>query len=378
MTVALGTTIFVLLTILGADYLFALFADYAGGALFSYYMNKRFTFGAEMKSDVVPLAMTVVNYAIVFLLNAVLLFVAVETLNQDPIAAQLIILVGLAAFNFIVFKYLIFGGAAGTAPRVENGSDLKMEMLRDEYTYMAEAEQEMWWYCAVHEYFLRAIKRRFGEDRSIRILDAGCGTGGFLNFLRQHGYENCKGIDVSSTAISFCQARGLDVVYGSIDDSSDMEQHGDFDLIVSLDVICSLPDHESRLRFFSLAYSRLKPGGQILVQTPAFEAMRGIHDLAVRVNHRYTCSEMRELLARYELEPRSLRYRLFMLSIPITVVRTLQRWKLANSNDVSIRSDVDVPPHWLNSALLGWQRLEDRFLPFKPFGSSLIIELGKE
>ena len=56
----------------------ALAGDYAAGILFSYFMNKRYTFRVEVVSDAKPLSVTVLTYALTFGLNVLLLSLAVE------------------------------------------------------------------------------------------------------------------------------------------------------------------------------------------------------------------------------------------------------------------------------------------------------------
>jgi putative flippase GtrA len=117
-TLLIGTLVFLGLVALGIDYMLALAGDYAAGILFSYYMNKTFTFRAEVRSDIKPLAVTALGYCAAFLLNLLLLAIAVELLSLPVIYAQLAIMLVLAGLNFLLFKFLIFGvlarGAGGT------------------------------------------------------------------------------------------------------------------------------------------------------------------------------------------------------------------------------------------------------------------------
>ena len=65
-------------------------------------------------------------------------------------------------------------------------------MERNEYALMAAAEDDMWWYRALHARLLEKLEGVHG-----RVLDAGCGTGGFLaesvcndpNFVRSAATE---------------------------------------------------------------------------------------------------------------------------------------------------------------------------------------------
>lgn len=255
--------------------------------------------------------------------------------------------------------------------------DESAEMLDDEYRRMAEVETKMWWYKSLHEYILRQIHARFGGTKDIRILDAGCGTGGFLQYLRERGYNQCVGLDISSIAVERTRSNGFDVVQGSISDPGVYEGLGQFDVVVSMDVICSLPNEEHRKTFFRSAYEALNDHGIMIVQTPAFNVFRGIHDLAVGVNQRYTKSEIEKLLLQSDIKGIALSYRLFLLSPLIFLARISQRIKLKLNPQISIESDVVMPGNALNNTLLTIQRFEDRFITAKPFGTSLQIVATK-
>ena len=121
-TLLVGTLVFLGLVALGFGYTPALAGDYAAGILFSYYMNKIFTFRAQVASDVKPLSYTVLGYAVTFLLNLALLAIAVERLALPVIHSQVVIMLVLAAVNFVIFKFVVFGAAARASPAPERSS----------------------------------------------------------------------------------------------------------------------------------------------------------------------------------------------------------------------------------------------------------------
>ncbi len=115
-TLCIGTLVFVGLMLLGFGYTPALVGDYAAGILFSYFMNKTFTFRARVSGDLAPLAYTVLGYCVTFLLNLLLLRFAVETLALPVLYAQLAIMLALAALNYLTFKFVVFGRHTRAAP----------------------------------------------------------------------------------------------------------------------------------------------------------------------------------------------------------------------------------------------------------------------
>jgi putative flippase GtrA/SAM-dependent methyltransferase len=392
-TLAIGTLVFLALVALGVDYLLALAGDYAVGILFSYYMNKTFTFRTPVASDLKPLSWTALGYLATYLLNLLLLAYAVERLSLPVVYSQFVIMLVLALANYLMFKFFIFGwlqgGRAGTGeqPRMAGHSAVNAsthraahasaEMLAMEYQRMAAAERDLWWYTSLHADLLDIIGKHFGQAQGIRILDAGCGTGGFLCYARRRGYHNGKGLDISPLAVASCRQQGLEVVHGSIADTATLTAAGPADVIVAIDVICSLPDEQQRVDFLQAASGLLNDGGLLIVQTPAFRCLGGIHDLAVGVNQRYTKAEMHKLLELAAIPSYRLRYRLLLLAPLVWVARSLQRLQLRFRPTVPIESDVKLPPQLVNAFLFYLQRMEDRWLPFRPFGTSLQILVRK-
>src|SRR6476620_7932019 len=70
----------------------------------------------------------------------------------------------------------------------------EVTMEPSEYGLMDKAEDRMWWYCALHA---RLIGSLIGVNGV--VLDAGCGTGGFLTKLRQARPDlSCVGVEWSA------------------------------------------------------------------------------------------------------------------------------------------------------------------------------------
>lgn len=108
-TLLVGTAVFLGMVAAGFGYVPALVGDYAAGIIFSYFMNKKFTFRVKVKSDVLPLLVTVLAYLVTFLLNVLLLSIAVEHYQFNVVYAQVVIMLVLAIMNFLLLKFLVFG-----------------------------------------------------------------------------------------------------------------------------------------------------------------------------------------------------------------------------------------------------------------------------
>jgi len=108
MTTALGFFIYIILLQLEFGYVIALIGDYLFGIIFSYFMNKKYTFKAKIESDFIGIGKTFITYLISFFLNLKLLDIFINIYLIDAIRAQVISSVFLAILNFFLFKIFIF------------------------------------------------------------------------------------------------------------------------------------------------------------------------------------------------------------------------------------------------------------------------------
>jgi len=166
-------------------------------------------------------------------------------------------------------------------------------MEEAEYRKLAEVEDRMWYFRALHRHILGALQPRLA-GRTAAVLDAGCGTGGLLRRLRaeQPGLE-LTGLDLSPLACELARAHGSGtVVEGSITALPFPEAA--FDAIVSADVLYELDDPRAALSEF---HRCLRPGGWVVVNLPAYRWLWSYHDVAVRSKHRFVRREVAALFA---------------------------------------------------------------------------------
>jgi 2-polyprenyl-3-methyl-5-hydroxy-6-metoxy-1,4-benzoquinol methylase len=157
---------------------------------------------------------------------------------------------------------------------------------------MFDAEEKLWWYKFSQHKVLKAIKQKFGINKDIRLLDAGCGTGGLMSILRKEGYTNIVGFDYAVSAVQFSQERGLPVSQLSIDDICKKFSAEKFDVIVCDDVIYTLEIQQIRDAFKNID-RLLNPNGILISNNNAFEFFRGTHDIAVGSKHRFTLNGLK-------------------------------------------------------------------------------------
>ncbi|RME66605.1 MAG: class I SAM-dependent methyltransferase [Verrucomicrobia bacterium] len=233
-----------------------------------------------------------------------------------------------------------------------------------EYERLAAAEDRLWYFRALRERVIDALRRTGVPDNAV-VLDAGCGTGGMLRGLSAWSSGAVlRGIDVSPLACERAAAAGFDVREGSVEEIPFGD--GEFDAIVSLDVLTQV---EVPLLALVEFFRCLKPGGVLVLNGAALPWLWSYHDERVqsrrRLTRRRTLALVREAGLRVEF---ATYWNCFLL--PLVAARR----KLLPRRDGS--SDVRPPVPVVNELCLGvaWlERLLNRTgLPL-PIGSSLFV-----
>ena len=161
-----------------------------------------------------------------------------------------------------------------------------------EYLVMAEVEGHHWWYGGMRAITASLLNRVYAGRRDLQVLDAGCGSGGNLRFLRRYG--SVIGIDLAAEALALGRAS----VPGELARASVLAlpfTDASFDLVTSFEVLYhrAVPDERVAL---CEARRVLRPGGRLLLRLPAYQFLLRRHDREVHTRRRYTAGHVRALL----------------------------------------------------------------------------------
>lgn len=233
----------------------------------------------------------------------------------------------------------------------------------DEYRRLAEVEDELWHFAALHRHVGRVLRHR-GFPPGARLLDAGCGTGGLLRRLHEwFPAGQLEGLDSSEAAVALARARcPCPIATASV--LALPHPAESFDFITCLDVVYQL---ERPAEAYREAARCLRPGGALIVNEPAYAWLRSYHDERVGGRHRFSRAGLGALLRGAGLAPAISTY-WNCLPLPLIAARRKLLPPPATGSDVRPYPPwVARPMSWAMAVEAAWLRMGGRW----PFGASV-------
>ena len=233
---------------------------------------------------------------------------------------------------------------------------------------MNRVEDSHFWYQGMRK-ITQSVLNKFIAKKNNFILDAGCGTGANLIFLKKYG--RAVGVDISSQAVKFCHLKGInEVKRGSVNRLP--YSNRSFDLVTCFDVLGQ--KHVDDKKAISELYRVTKPGGYIFLRIAAYPFLYSLHDRLVSNEKRYNKDDFLRIIASKKISLLKISYVNMFLFPAIALKRILFKFKTDR------QSDVFLLPGWLNNVLLIPLLIEAWLIKYFdfPFGLSLVALVRKE
>ena len=134
-------------------------------------------------------------------------------------------------------------------------------------------------------------------DKNASIAELGCGNGGFIYWLRENGYKNVLGVDVSIEQIECAKSFGInDVIHSDLINFLKNKENL-YDIIFLRDVLEHFRKDEI-LNVIDLLYKSLKKNGKIIIQTPNSTSLFGSRYRYLDFTHEisFTENSLRQIL----------------------------------------------------------------------------------
>ncbi len=240
-------------------------------------------------------------------------------------------------------------------------------MERAVFDRMKELEAKHWWFVARRQVIAALIDRHL-DRKAVRILEAGCGSGGNLQMLAQFGQVDAFEYDAPAREAAKAKS-GLDIRFGALPGDLPFDDRR-YHLIGLFDVL----EHvEADTASLAALGGRLAEGGRILVTVPAFPFLWSRHDERHHHFRRYTRSSLTAVAQQAGLKVTYSSYFNTLLFPAGVLTRWLKRLTGSETPDDA------MPPAWLNRVLTRVFGLEHRLVARMPMpvGLSLAAVLEK-
>jgi SAM-dependent methyltransferase len=238
-------------------------------------------------------------------------------------------------------------------------------MESSSYSEEDEVEADHWWFRGRRRLFA-AILQHFGVASNSRVLDVGTSSGSNLRMLRDAGFTNFLGLEISARAIEICTRKGLGPIeHGDI--CSMPFPDGSFDFVLATDIIEHVDRDDVALREIRRV---LKPGAHCLVTVPAFRSLWGHHDIKAHHKRRYRLRPLLEAIRSAGLSPVTSYHFNYLLFPPIWLMRRLMHLGASPR-----RGEAQMNTPLLNHLLYAIFRLDTVTAPLvrPPFGVSILV-----
>jgi 2-polyprenyl-3-methyl-5-hydroxy-6-metoxy-1,4-benzoquinol methylase len=141
----------------------------------------------------------------------------------------------------------------------------------------------------------KSMRRSLGlwlpADRETPILDIACGEGALLAFLKNEGYTNLSGFDISPENVDICHRIGLPFVQrGDAFEILRTEDASRFSLICAIDLIEHIPK-EQTAQLVEAMRRQLKTNGSLILQTPNAGSLYASHNRYYDLSHHFAVTE---------------------------------------------------------------------------------------
>jgi 2-polyprenyl-3-methyl-5-hydroxy-6-metoxy-1,4-benzoquinol methylase len=219
------------------------------------------------------------------------------------------------------------------------------------FMLLLEMQAKHFWYLGRHKFLLTALKKNISESHQ-SVIDLGGGVGGWAKYLCDHAPKTFKEIAMGdSSEVALLGARGVlpDGVGLYQVDLKNLHWKSRWDVVFLLDVIEHCPDDEGILR---QAYDALKPGGKLIVSTPALMYFWSHNDEYAQHLRRYNVSDYQRLSEKTGFRLVDARYFMFFLSPLYWLSRKTKSKKLSGEElEAAILKEHQVPNRFINYVL---------------------------
>lgn len=134
-------------------------------------------------------------------------------------------------------------------------------------------------------------------NKSVRILDFGAGTGKLMFWLKERGYSDVIGVDLSKEQTEMAQKLSGQTVQQTSDPLQFLASQSGLDLIFMSDVIEHIPKWDQPT-YLKAMHTAMGSNGQLVLKTENIASPVGLYQHSMDYTHEYNFTELslRQLL----------------------------------------------------------------------------------
>ncbi|MBF0491223.1 MAG: class I SAM-dependent methyltransferase [Deltaproteobacteria bacterium] len=146
-------------------------------------------------------------------------------------------------------------------------------------------------------YFEKFLLPHLPHDKKSKIIEIGCGYGRYLKALKENGFTELLGIDISEEQVVYAKEKlGLDDIFLADAFSFLEDKTSVYDTIIACDILEHI-DLEDSINLLRACFVALKTGGVLLIQVPNAICPISVHTYGDITHKRaYTLSSLRQSL----------------------------------------------------------------------------------
>lgn len=252
-------------------------------------------------------------------------------------------------------------------PRDEAAVDARARFTPERLQWITQVEQGHFWHAPRRRLLMRLVEQQLSASADGDVLDVGCGSGRFVQALRERGHD-AYGVDPHDCAATSNEGWFALGLAESLPFAS-----GRFTLVTALDSLEHVDDAKALHEIARV----LRPGGRLVASVPAHDWLWSARDVRAGHLRRYDRARLRQRVhdAGFEITQVS-GYQFFLLPL-LAASRLWQPGRVARG--AGTLAEEDWPSAPLNSVLRLVNDCEvalARWLPM-PTGSSLIVVARK-
>ncbi len=255
-----------------------------------------------------------------------------------------------------------------------------------QFQFLLKMQEQHFWYLGRHRFLLRALTDALSDARQEHHLgiDLGGGCGGWIRYLQRCQPGLFQELALGDSSLDSLQMAANVVETSVCRYQLDIRElpacwRNRWDVTFLLDVLEHLEDDVQVMRQIG---SILRPGGFLLVTTPALDFFWSSNDALVHHVRRYRRADFAKLADQSGLELIRTRYFMFWLS-PLLVLRRLKRIDVQRLSEEErhalLEREHRIQPPWLNRTLATIFAAETPLglrIPF-PWGTSVLALFQK-